>query len=381
MSLACDIPCEIWLNTDMLRATLSFPSLLALSCALSVDPGPATAEAFESHFIFKNNVLEAMIVIEDHALQPPNFKSLVSGHRLPSPAYVFQAAGGATIEAADFQVKKAEIKRLEAENESRLSGRSNGWILSVSLDGLDFTGLWSAELRDGSNYVKFALNLQRRVKSHFRLSSICLLGGHLEGGRVAGKVDGVPIVSDDFFLAFEHPRASNSMSEGMYSCCLGSQSNSTTSEASLALGVVLPGQVRRSFLHYLERERAHPSRQMLHYNTWYDIGTGQQYEATKAISRVQEISKQMGQRGVVLDAFLLDDGWDDPDEGPWKPHTGFLKGLQQLSQTSARFKAGPWGLVFSFLEATHEPRPESEFIHVFHSPNGLVSGVLGSHRS
>ena len=339
-------------------------SLLGCSCVLSIDPGRATAEAFHSLFILRNNVLEAKIVIEDSVLKPPHFKNLISGQRLPSPAYIFQAAGGTTLEAADFQVGTAEIERLEAENVSRLSGSFNGWVLSVSLDGLDFIGRWSAELRDGSNYVKIALKLQRRMNSHFRLSSICLLGGSLEGGRVAGKVDGVPVVSNDFFVALEHPRASNSMSEGTYSCCLGwGNATNPDSEASLTLGVVLHGQVRRSFLHYLERERAHPSRRMLHYNTWYDIGTGQQYTAAQAISRVREISNEMGKRGVVLDAFLLDDGWDDPDEGPWKPHTAFSKGLQQLSQTSERFNTS-LGVWFSPFGGYHEPRPESNYIYM-----------------
>ena len=29
--------------------------------------------------------------------------------------------------------------------------------------------------------------------------------------------------------------------------------------------------MRRAFLDYLERERAHPYRPFLHYNSWYDI--------------------------------------------------------------------------------------------------------------
>jgi hypothetical protein len=37
--------------------------------------------------------------------------------------------------------------------------------------------------------------------------------------------------------------------------------------------------MRRAFLTYLERERAHPYRTFLHYNSWFDIGFGNPYYA------------------------------------------------------------------------------------------------------
>eukprot|EP00438_Fugacium_kawagutii_P005720 Skav230024 [mRNA] locus=scaffold261:7913:11791:- [translate_table: standard] len=84
---------------------------------------------------------------------------------------------------------------------------------------------------------------------------------------------------------------------------------------------------------------------MLHYNTWYDIGTGQQFTAEEAETRLQQISKEMGRRGVTLDAFLLDDGWDDPDQGPWKSHAGFSDdALAQLEKKAEDLKTtlGVW---------------------------------------
>ena len=40
---------------------------------------------------------------------------------------------------------------------------------------------------------------------------------------------------------------------------------------SFMIGVCPKDQLRRAFLYYLERERAHPYRPFLHYNSWYDI--------------------------------------------------------------------------------------------------------------
>merc|ERR1719148_260525 len=64
---------------------------------------------------------------------------------------------------------------------------------------------------------------------------------------------------------------------------------------SLVLGIAPKGQLRRAFLYYLERERAHPARPMLHYNSWYDIGTGQQFGAKDASNRLQKIGQELQQ--------------------------------------------------------------------------------------
>lgn len=73
----------------------------------------------------------------------------------------------------------------------------------------------------------------------------------------------------------------------------------------------------------------------------------------------------MSRRGVVLDAFLLDDGWDDPDRGPWEPHDGFsseaLAHLEEISKGLGT-SLGVW---FSPFGGYHEPRPVGIFGDVF----------------
>jgi hypothetical protein len=46
------------------------------------------------------------------------------------------------------------------------------------------------------------------------------------------------------------------------------------------------------------------------------------------------------QRGVKLDSFLYDDGWDDPTN-LWKFNPGFPDGLTQVSETAAKYGAAP----------------------------------------
>ena len=52
------------------------------------------------------------------------------------------------------------------------------------------------------------------------------------------------------------------------------------------IGVAEPGQMRRSFLTYLERERAHPYRAFLHYNSWFDLGYRLPYTQAEAVERI-----------------------------------------------------------------------------------------------
>ena len=90
--------------------------------------------------------------------------------------------------------------------------------------------------------------------------------------------------------------------------------------SSLVVGVVPLAQMRRGFLYYLERERAHPTRAMVHYNSWYDLATGRTISPTEAFSTVDALGRELAARNVSLDAVLLDDGWDDPDNGKSAAH-------------------------------------------------------------
>ena len=92
---------------------------------------------------------------------------------------------------------------------------------------------------------------------------------------------------------------------------------------SLVLGAAPPGQMRRGFLNYVERERAHPYRTFLHYNTWYDIGFGKPYDAAAVRDVIGAFGTELvRKRGVKLDSFLLDDGWDNP-HSTWQMNSGF----------------------------------------------------------
>ncbi len=114
---------------------------------------------------------------------------------------------------------------------------------------------------------------------------------------------------------------------------------------SFVVGVAPQGQLRRSFLHYLERERAHPYRPYLHYNSWYDIAW-QPFALNE--ENCLEAIQLFGERfikphHVVMDALVFDDGWDDP-ETLWQFHRGFPHGFEPLAQACRRYgtRLGVW---------------------------------------
>ena len=99
------------------------------------------------------------------------------------------------------------------------------------------------------------------------------------------------------------------------------------------IGASAPGQMRRSFLCYVERERAHPYRPFIHYNSWYDIAWS---PFALNESNCVDAIRQYGERfirpyGVPLDSLVFDDGWDDP-QTLWRPHAGFPRGFAPLAE-------------------------------------------------
>jgi hypothetical protein len=103
--------------------------------------------------------------------------------------------------------------------------------------------------------------------------------------------------------------------------------------------------MRRAFLYYLERERAHPYRPFLHYNSWYDTAWDpfalNESNCLEAIDAVG--GALVRDRGVVVDAMVFDDGWDDP-KSLWHFHGGFPRGFTPLAEKCREYgtRLGVW---------------------------------------
>lgn len=221
----------------------------------------------------------------------------------------------------------------------------------------DPTGLlvqWQAVLREGSNALRMEVTLTATA-AEISLADICLSELHVSGATVAGQVKGSPITTDTMFFGFEHPLAENSVAGKTvycrYPCRLTLKPNDPKT-FSAVIGIVPTGQMRRGFLYYLERERAHPYRPFLHYNSWYHLNIGRpnaRMTETELLGAVDAVGTELvTKRGVTLDSFVPDDGWDDFNT-LWGFHEGFPHGFSKVAQQANRYQAGlgvwisPWG--------------------------------------
>lgn len=119
-------------------------------------------------------------------------------------------------------------------------------------------------------------------------------------------------------------------------------------KVSSVVGLIAPQQTRRSFLAYIERERAVPYRSFVHYNDWYEVGIVRHdnpdplKRTTEALSLdiINKWNKEMYQkRKTRLDAFVIDDGWDDFNT-LWDFHAGFPNGFSVVNKAAAAQQAG-----------------------------------------
>ena len=112
-----------------------------------------------------------------------------------------------------------------------------------------------------------------------------------------------------------------------------------TWKVGTVVGLIAPGQARRSFLCYSERERAVPWRAFPIYNSWFELNINRNddpnYTSNFNESQCMEVLNQwkrnlFDKHGVGIGSFVWDDGWDI--YGTWEFNSNFPDGFQNLSE-------------------------------------------------
>ncbi len=259
--------------------------------------------------------------------------------------------GRGVLRATDLTAKgKPSVEQFQQKaGSSRLSDRLPGVAVRYELADPqgEFQAVWAVIAREGSNYVRESLTITAGDKP-VNISGVRLIDAHAPGMEVAGTVNGSPLVARgdkvDFFLGFEHPLSESSVvgergvSALSIAVPLGAHQSATY---SAVIGIARKGQLRRDFLTYIERERAHPYRTFLHYNSWFDIGFFSPYSQQDALTRIHEIGDALNKkRGVTLDSYLFDDGWDDHNN-LWRIRADFKDGFTPLKEAAAEYGTAP----------------------------------------
>ncbi|MBI9016254.1 MAG: alpha-galactosidase [Phycisphaerae bacterium] len=206
---------------------------------------------------------------------------------------------------------------------------------------------WKALLWDDAHYIRQEFAFVSAT------DDIAVNGLELQHCRIGyaeqiGIVPGSPVASSDIFAGVEMPVASNTADAfGDIRCGFGCNLTLTSKVPicfNTVLGVYAKGQLRRSFLAYIEAERARLSKPFLHYNCWYDLGFN--VNAKDIIEVADEFQKNLAKPfGLEIDSYLADDGWDDFGVGLWsinlKKFPGGFEPLQkELEKRNS--KLGIW---------------------------------------
>lgn len=320
-------------------------------------PGKANAEVrAENTFQLSNNVLSASWKMEGKTLLSEgitNKKMPQSGNTEGSPSsnlfLLSTQEDSFNLPSGKFVLQgKPVISSLKGTGQ-KTSGSGNsfpGKSISATFKETEsgMTVRWKAELRDGSAYVREIFDVEASQPVELKKIQLTELKGPY---KVLGNVPGSPLVGDNGVYAGVELPVAKAQAEGDaahigFDCKLPMTAG-VVNTFSTVKGVWAKDQLRRSFLHYLERERATPYHQYLHYNGWYD--TGLNPSAKHLIETAAVYGKELGKRKVKLEGFVLDDGWDDVNEGLWLPSTkkfpgGFSDTIAAVKKIPSKF--GIW---------------------------------------
>ena len=296
-----------------------------------------------------NETIAASWSVSDGVLRAGEVIERATGSRLLVSDAVFAIVlvDGGRLDSTQMRIVGAPVQETLAPNprSARAAGRLAGRRVTVTLedDAHRLRAVWRAELREGSRYLRQEVTL-RPLGSPLPVREIALVDLRATGAEVTGTVKGSPVAIGRWFVGFEHPLSESTVEGDRVRCVLTRElplRPESPVTMSSVIGTTRAGQRRRDFLEYVERERAHPYRTFLHYNSWYDIGYFSRYNEADALGAIDAFGENLvRRRGVVLDSFLFDDGWDDP-KTLWGFHSGFPNGFARVREAAAQYGAAP----------------------------------------
>jgi len=227
----------------------------------------------------------------------------------------------------------------------KLSDRLGGRVFTATLASADghIKATLRAVLRDGSRYLREEVAIGA-VGQDLPVKRITMIDLVEPSAKVVGTTQGAPLVADNWFAGSENPLSRSRIADGHAQSWMDRKLPIRAGQAaneSSVIGFADDGQLRRTFLNYIERERAHPYRTFLHYNSWYDIGYFTPYNEKDCVDAIHAFSDELvRKRGVKMSSFLFDDGWDDTNT-VWEFNKGFPNGFLPVKAAAAEIKASP----------------------------------------
>jgi len=313
------------------------------------DPGPARGEIEADGFVLRNASVSLSASVSGGHVESLEFKDLIPNETAPQKMlpFVLLLGDGSVLSGSELKIiTPPKLVDLTANTDaSRLSERIRG--KSVVTEFEDSGGrrhiAWQVILRNGSSYVRQEITIAAK-EIDIPIHELRLLDWNSRTARTVGTVKGSPIVDGAVFAGIEDPLSTCAVAGERARCWVERELPLKAGQSvtySSVIGVSPPGQLRRAFLYYLERERAHPYRTFLNYNSWYDLGYFSKYDEAGALNVINTFGTELTKkRGVPIASFLFDDGWDDPST-LWQFNSGFPNGFAKLRAAAANYNTAP----------------------------------------
>jgi hypothetical protein len=134
---------------------------------------------------------------------------------------------------------------------------------------------------------------------------------------------GQPVFDDDIFIGVEYPTVENEMNGNKVRCgyVVGEtiKKDAFKSHSSVIGVSSSPEKLEQSFMNYVDQIKINGTRPYLLYNSWYDFRNPAVVDDSESVmnnknvlSRIETFKKYMFDKySIALDAFVLDDGWDN----------------------------------------------------------------------
>ena len=333
------------------------PLLFGSNQDVQTASGSVRAQIQDRQISLENEMVGARWDVSRGGLRFLSIRDQRTGNLIDSnnAAFAVMMAGRSSIASSAMHlVETPMIEDLRSDAQaSRFSERVPGRAIVASFEDSHhrLRATWRAILRDGSHYIRQEVKFES-LKKQLPISAVTMLDLEASGAAVIGTVKGSPVTRDNWFFALEHPLSDSSVNDGHARCTFARQlplQHGRPAVYSSVIGSAAPGQMRRDFLRYVERERAHPYRTFLHYNSWFDLGYFTPYDEKAAVDVIRAFGEELrDKRNVALDSFLFDDGWDN-HKSFWEFNSGFPNGFTPVRAAAEQCHAepgiwlSPWG--------------------------------------
>lgn len=322
-----------------------FTHLLRL---LSVLVLPSAVPAVAQEIVLQNDVVRRVFAGHDGVWRTVRFERADGSDALEvdSDEFLIRMMDGRQVTVRDFgAADRPEIVQQHHRQTMTIDYVPRSSQLAQSLEGLTIRYTLADE-----PYLRKQIFLRLRQPAdvdrldveRFRTKAPCHLGGR-----------GQPVfIADSWFMGLEYPGSETACTDGEVTLAHfpgSAELQPSTGKYVIAAHTAVAGvgtagdPLELAFSDYLDTIRQ-PSRVLLHYNSWYDLRANEL--STQNLIETFESFKNnvLELNGLTMQAFVPDDGWQDP-ESIWQPRPnlypdGFAPLSHALEQRGTRL--GIW---------------------------------------